>query len=167
MSSGTLTIWQVRVEDEWRYAHPDVAAMVAICRPGDTVRLVEVDAPRTIRFASWRAHRPRSMPVTRRRLMAAEKALVRKQERAGLFAAVEAAGQPTPEARIEAFDRNSVEMQQHDRDREAKARRELRRFVSTLPSNVRAIAAFQLDNWCGAHDSHALRFILRRMGYQP
>jgi hypothetical protein len=136
------TVWEVLVEDEWRYATPDVAALVAVSRPGN-VRLTEMAERFGIRFERLPKHLVERKPVSKLRLLHAERALKRQREKAGLFADHLAASQPTPEQRIRAIDDRSQLGALEDRTHRAAAWRRCRAMLAKMPADARRRILFK------------------------
>lgn len=82
-------------------------------------------------------HRPEPRGITPRRLSAAKRALSRERDRLPLLAGQVAAEQPTPEDRIQHFDRQLLEHDQAHRDLAAKHWRWGRTQLSFLSAEIR------------------------------
>ena len=93
-------------------------------------------------------HRPEPRGITPRRLAAAQRALARERSRFALFATQVAAEQPTPEQRIENFDRRLLQADQGHRDLAARHWRFARRQLGFLSHAVRSeiIAAWNASS---------------------
>jgi hypothetical protein len=133
-----VTVWQVRVEDHWRYATPQVAAMVTANRPGNA-KLTDMPSPTSIRRNRHRHLKGRLQimrPRTPRRMAAARQAIQRDVERAGLFAAVVPV--QTPEARLDRLETGLYQQWRDDRVRRAAKWRECRQILRGLPTEARA-----------------------------
>lgn len=130
-----LTCWQVEVEGRWKYATADVAAMVAVYRPG-CVRLSAMKAPTVPRFE--RMQRCASREITNRRLAASKRRLRLEREAVPLFADHVAVEQPTPEERIRRIDEGVNQNWTEMRKRRAESWRRIRARLRALHSTVRA-----------------------------
>lgn len=138
----TLTVWQVRVGDDWKTVDPDLAATFICAKDEffrrDALRLADVTVPAGFHFV--RVLPAVTQGVTPQRLAAARKALQRQRDKSPLFADAIAAEQPTPEERIERIDAGRVANWLEDRKRQAGWWRKARALYRSLPPD-RQLAA--------------------------
>jgi hypothetical protein len=159
----TLTVWQTCIQGDWRYATPEIAAIA--CYAGNPVRLVDVPAQAFLKIH----HVPRwgNRDVSKARIRAAEKAISKQVNNAGLFAAAEKELQPTPEERIKRADEEAMRQQQARRQVYAQQWREARARLADLPADDRAMVIYKFNCFGGPHDASALNYLIKTHVMQP
>lgn len=133
-----MTVWQVKIGDEWRYATPDTAALVNVVRPGN-VRLYTMRVPTSISYRR-EPKATNAREITPRRIKCAEKALEREREQSGLFAGQ--LKQPTPIERIKAFDQGFHDWQCERRRAHATTWKRARSLLRQQPPSTQANLLF-------------------------
>lgn len=156
----TVTVWQVKVDDQWRWINTRDAARMSALICG-RLRLDEVTIEERIRFE--RMKKPAAIEVpSPRRVAAANRALAGKVERAGLWAAEVAAELPTAEERIRHFDEAANLSLVDRRSLEGRQRRRAIAVYRALPLATRIRVALGWVNWMGPHNAHSLTYLCRR-----
>lgn len=162
------TCFQVEIDGRWKYLDPENFGMAFMAH--GRVRLATVDVPKRPRFSHFRSqHAPGARPA---RVRAAEKALERQREKAGLFSEYIRAQQPTPEERIAAFDASTVRFHQELRAFEREKRRSAWNRLKTLPEHARATVLLRYNDSFHQGNASGLNYIIDQVlaesgGVQP
>ena len=112
-------------------------------------------------------HRIRIRGVTSRRLAAAKRALKRERDNLALFADEVAAEQPSPEERIEHFDRRILDAEQSMRNLTAKHWRWGRNQLEKHPEHKEQILAQWATSWCPPTGNYFADFVRTRRTGRP
>lgn len=138
--SPMLTVWEVRVGDEWRYATPAVASIVVLYRPGNTRLVSRTGATRPV----WRREpRIQAREITANRLKASERRLKQELVQMPLLADQLPSVQPDARRRIELIDAGVMDDQRYRRSMLAKMWKDGRKLLMAMPWNVRCESVFR------------------------